>query len=81
MGWSGIENGKLLAPAGADSDAFVTVDKNPPHQPNLAGLPLSVVLLGAHSVEMHPLMPLVPALEQSLLSLAPRTFVRVAAGT
>ena len=31
MGWSGTKNGKLLALAGADFDAFVTVDKNLAH--------------------------------------------------
>jgi predicted nuclease of predicted toxin-antitoxin system len=81
MGWSGTKNGKLLALACADFDAFVTVDKNLPHQQNLANLPVAVVLLDAHSVELKALLPLVPALEQALLSLAPRTFVRVAAGT
>jgi len=81
MGWSGTRNGKLLILAGAGFDVFVTVDKNLPQQQNLASLPVAVVLLDAHSVELKALMPLVPALEQALLLLAPRTFVRVAAGT
>ena len=81
MGWSGTTNGKLLALAAADFDAFVTVDKNLPFQQNLTTLPVAVVLLDADSVELQALLPLVPALEQALLSLAPRTFVRVAAGT
>ena len=81
MGWSGTKNGKLLALAGAAFDAFVTVDKNLPHQQNLASLPVAVVLLDAQSVELQALLLLVPALEQALLSLAPRTFVRVVAGT
>ena len=28
MGWSGVKNGKLLALAANDFDAFITVDKN-----------------------------------------------------
>ena len=80
MGWSGTKNGKLLSLAAAEFDAFVTVDKNLPHQQNLASLSIAVVLLDAQSVELKALLPLVPALEQELLSLAPRTFVRVAAG-
>jgi hypothetical protein len=79
MGWSGTKNGQLLALAAADFDAFVTVDKNLPHQQNLASLPIAVVLLDAHSVELKALLPLVSALEQALLSLAPRTFIRVVA--
>jgi len=81
MGWSGTKNGKLLALAGSDFEVFVTVDKNLPQQQNLAALPVAVVLLDAHSVELRALLPLVPALEHVLLSLAPRTFVRVVAGT
>lgn len=81
MGWSGTRNGKLLGLASADFDAFVTVDKNLPHQQNLTSLPVAVVLLDARSIELQALLPLVPALEQALLSLAPRTFVRVATGT
>jgi predicted nuclease of predicted toxin-antitoxin system len=34
-GWSGVKNGKLLALAAAEFDAFVTVDKNLPFQQNL----------------------------------------------
>jgi predicted nuclease of predicted toxin-antitoxin system len=36
LSWSGIKNGKLLALAAADFDAFLTVDKNLSHQQNLA---------------------------------------------
>lgn len=81
MGWSGTKNGRLLTLAGAAFDAFVTVDKNLPHQQNLATLPVAVVLLDAHSVELQALLLLVPALEHALLSLAPKTFVHVGTGT
>lgn len=77
MGWSGVTNGKLLTLAAADFDAFVTVDKNLPHQQNLSTLPVAVVLLDTYSNELAVLMPLVPRLEQALSSLAPRSFVRI----
>jgi hypothetical protein len=77
MGWSGVTNGKLLALAAADFDAFVTVDKNLPHQQNLSKLPVAVVLLDTYSNELAVLMPLVPRLEQALSALAPRSFVRI----
>ena len=32
MGWSGVKNGKLLALAANDFDAFTTVDKNLAYQ-------------------------------------------------
>jgi len=80
MGWSGTKNGKLLALAGTDFDAFVTEDKNLAHQQNLSALPVAVVLLDAPSVELRNLLPSIPALEEALLKLAPRTFPRVGTG-
>jgi hypothetical protein len=49
MGWSGVTNGKLLALAASDFDAFITVDKNLPFQQNLATLPIALVVLDALS--------------------------------
>ncbi|MDB5902356.1 MAG: hypothetical protein JWM26_1234 [Betaproteobacteria bacterium] len=77
MGWSGVKNGRLLALAAADFDAFITVDKNLQYQQNLAALPLSVIVLDALSNELSALLPLLPNLERALSSLEPRTYVRV----
>ena len=77
MGWSGIKNGELLRLAAAEFDAFITVDKNLPHQQNLSTLPISVVVLYAQSNELDILLPLVPALEVSLLSLKPCSLIRI----
>lgn len=77
MGWSGVKNGKLLALASTDFDAFITVDKNLPYQQNLATLPVAVVVLDSPSIELSALAPLMPKLELALLSLRPRTFVRI----
>ncbi len=78
MGWSGVKNGKLLALAADGFDAFVTVDKNLPYQQNLTTLPVAVVVLDAVSNELPTLLLLLPALEQILLSLTPRTYSLVA---
>ena len=80
MGWSGVKNGKLLALAAGEFDAFVTVDKNLPYQQNLTTLPIAVVVLDAMSIELPALLPLMPALELQLSSLKPKTYVRIAAG-
>ncbi len=77
MNWSGIKNGKLLALAASDFDAFITVDKNLPYQQNLTELPIAVVVLEAVSSELPALLPLVPNLERELAVLKPRTYVRV----
>lgn len=66
MGWSGVKNGKLLALAASEFDAFLTVDKNLPHQQNLIALPISVIVLDAVSNELSALLLLVPALEREL---------------
>ena len=79
MGWSGVKNGKLLALAAVDFDAFVTVDKNLPYQQNLTTLPIAVLVLDAMSIELSALLPLMPALEMQLSSLKPKTYVRIGA--
>ncbi len=80
VGWSGIKNGKLLALAATEFDAFITVDKNLPFQQNLAVLPIAIFVLDAVSNELSVLLPLVPELLKQLSSLQPRTYIRVASG-
>jgi hypothetical protein len=77
-GWSGLKNGKLLALAATEFDAFITVDKNLPFQQNLATIPIAILVLDAISNELPVLLPLVPELLRQLSSLQPRTFIRVA---
>ena len=77
MGWGGIRNGTLLALASEQFDAFVTADKNLPHQQNIANLPIAVVVLAARSNELLHLLPLVSRLEETLASLQPCTLARV----
>jgi hypothetical protein len=46
MGWSALENGKLLAAAqAAGFDAMITSDANIRHQQNLTGLRLALIVL------------------------------------
>jgi predicted nuclease of predicted toxin-antitoxin system len=79
MNWLGVRNGQLLALAGQEFDAFVTVDKNIQYQQNLAKLPLAVVVLDARSNDLPVLLELLPKLEAALLALEPKTLVRVSA--
>jgi hypothetical protein len=44
-GWSGIENGRLLALIGGSFDVFVTIDQNIRHQQNVAGLPFAIIFV------------------------------------
>ena len=77
MGWSGVKNGKLLALASQDFDAFITVDQNLPYQQNLAMLPVSVVVLMAYSNELSALLPLVQKLEKTLADLPQQSYALV----
>ena len=77
MGWGGIKNGKLLALASEQFDAFITADQNLQYQQNLAKLPISVLVLAAHSNELPHLLPLIPSVEKTLAGLQPCSFARV----
>src|SRR5687768_14709506 len=77
MGWSGIKNGELLRRAADRFDVFVTADQNLPYQQNLSALPVSVVVLAARTNRIEALRPLVPELLLSLVSLRPKSLLRV----
>ncbi len=59
VGYSGLQNGKLLRAAAPDFDVFVTLDRNLQYQQDLASLDLAVVVIrSVHSRrrEIEPLM-------------------------
>ncbi len=60
-GWSGKENGELVALAEAKFDVLVTLDTNLRYQQNLAGLKISIVVLRARSNRLTHISPLFPA--------------------
>jgi hypothetical protein len=75
--WERLRNGKLLAAASAEFDLFLTVDKNLKHGQNLAALPIAVIVIMAKSNRLADLLPFVPAVEEELARLKPKTFVEV----
>ncbi|MEO6278644.1 DUF5615 family PIN-like protein [Roseateles sp.] len=77
MGWSGAKNGRLLALAGNEFDALITVDQNLRYQQHEASLPLVVIVLEAHSNQLIVLQRLVPALQSALADLGLRRFLRI----
>lgn len=79
MSWLGINNGrllKLIAESG-QFDAFVTVDRNLPHQQNLRGLSFAVVVLCVRSTRVPHVLAQVPGLLHSLSGLQPGAVVLV----
>jgi predicted nuclease of predicted toxin-antitoxin system len=79
-GWAGIKNGKLLALAATNFDAFITVDKNLPYQQNALALPIAVIVLDAPSNELPYLLSLMPQLDAALAQLKPFSYVLLSVG-
>jgi len=71
MRWATLDNGELLAPASEHFDVFVTVDRNPSFQSDLASLPIAVVILKARTNRLADLKPLVPELLATIGSAQP----------
>jgi hypothetical protein len=59
-GLKGLENGDLLKAAAGIFDVPVTVDRNIPHQQNLSGLGIAVLILSTKRNNYARLKPLVP---------------------
>ena len=78
-GWTGIQNGELLALAGAEFAAFLTMDRRLPEQQDISRLPFGVLLIQASSNRMRDLRPLVPGILSALTSLRPGTLLSVGA--
>ena len=63
LGWTGIQNGELLAKAAeAGFAALVTMDSNMVHQQNIGRYAIAVVALRARSNRLADTRPLMPAL-------------------
>jgi predicted nuclease of predicted toxin-antitoxin system len=65
-GWENVKNGELLRLANGHYDAFVTVDSNLPHQQNVAGLALAVIVLRGRTTRLSDLRELLSALHEAL---------------
>src|SRR3954447_4179498 len=77
MKWQGIENGELLALAGANGfDAILTKDSGIAYEQNVAALPCALVVISAPSNSIRHLRPLVPALLEALEQLEPKRATR-----
>ena len=80
MGWSGIQNGRLLSLAIENGfDAFLTGDRNLAFQQNVQQTAIAVVVLEAPGVQLRHTLPLMPKVLALLPSLKPGQVVRVTA--
>lgn len=78
-GWGGKENGELIEAAQREFDALVTMDRGIPHQQNLTGVDLVIMLLEARSNRLADLTPLVEGAEAALSKARLGEVVRVTA--
>ena len=78
LGWSGIQNGKLLALAVEHGfDVFLTGDRNLMFQQNVTEFSIAVVVLEAAGTQLHQTLPLMPMVIALLPSLKPGSVTRV----
>lgn len=68
-GWAGIKNGRLLALAEAEFDAFVTVDRNLSIQNPTSGLKIGVIIIKCPSNQLEAIAPLGPKVMLAMESL------------
>jgi predicted nuclease of predicted toxin-antitoxin system len=76
-GWSGKENGELLALADANFDVVVTIDLNLRYQQNLSGRKIALLVVHARSNLVVDLQRHFPACIEALRSIQPGTVVEV----
>lgn len=78
-GWAGKKNGELLRLAEDRFEVFLTTDRGIPHQQNVSGLNLTVLLLRAKSNAREDLAPLMDRVNEKLGSPEAGTVVRIPA--
>lgn len=79
LGWKGKKNGELLRIAENQFDAFITMDQGIPHQQNLGGVKMGIVLLEAQSNRYEDLAPLMDQVNVVLKTLKNGQVVHVSA--
>ena len=77
-GWKGISNGDLVALAAADGfEALLTVDQKVEAELSSVQLPMTIIILHAHSNSLKRLRPLVGQLKNALAALPKNSFVHI----
>jgi len=75
MGWTGVQNGELLAEAEEHFDVLITADRNLRYQQNLSGRKLAILVLPSNQVPL--VTRLVPVVETLLITIQPGAIVDV----
>lgn len=77
MGWSGIQNGELLALAAPLFDVLVTIDQRIQYQQNMSGRHIAVVIICGRSNRLEDLIPHFPACAEMLRSVQPGQVIEI----
>jgi len=71
MGWSGLQNGRLLELAQDRFDVFLTSDRNLSYQQDLSHYRIAVIVLEAEGTRLSQTLPLMPKVIEALDGLRP----------
>ncbi len=77
MGWSTLKNGELLRAAASEFDLVLTVDQNLEREHNLFALPITVVVMVAHSNRLESLESIVPTVLRAIGQITGKHLIRV----
>ena len=76
-GFSGKENGELIALAEKQFNVLITIDKNIRYQQNIAGRNIAILIIRAASNDLDDIRPHVPQALAALRSIRPGQIVEV----
>ncbi len=76
-GFSGKENGELIALAEKKFNVLITIDKNIRYQQNIAGRNIAILIIRAASNDLDDIRPHVPQALAALRSIRPGQIVEV----
>ena len=76
-GFSGKENGELIALAEKKFNVLITIDKNIRYQQNIAGRNIAILIIRAASNDLDDIRPHVPQALAALRSIKPGQIVEV----
>ena len=77
VGFKGLENGDLIRFAAGTYEVLITVDRNIPHQQNIANLSIAILVLAAKRNSYALLQPLLPLALKALETIQPGDVVRI----
>lgn len=78
-GFSGKENGELIALAEKEFEVLITIDKNIRHQQNLTGRDIAVLIIRATSNDLDDIRLQIPNALAALKTVKPGQIVEVGA--